>query len=443
MSRIALIGDNSKEYIRNLLNIWRMGDCAVLIDWRIPRETAIKRMNEAGVHECYIEEKIYKQHYMGYMDDFHIHLYSERNNEAVCLPADICSLYEQNYSRNEALILYSSGTTDHAKGIILSFFAIHYNADLIIQYMKPEKYGSIYIVKSLAHSSTIVGELLVGLKTKIRIIVGPTITIPRIILNNIEKFNIAIICVNPTLLGMLVKEVCNTGMIPAALQSIYISGSVFKDAEYKKAHETFRNVNIFNVYGLSETAPRLTAQSENTEKINSVGVPLTDVSINIYNDQGKICGTKEVGNIYVKTPCLFSGYVTGQKVHIDKEGWFNTGDIGYWDDIQELHVIGRSDERIDLQSHKIYPQDIENIILEEFPTVSECIVHTDADGQFLVCHYLGEMQTSQIVRILIKKLALYEIPKKYIWCWELPKTKSGKLKRNISEKEWEYYEKEL
>lgn len=56
MSRVALICENSVEYVNTLLDIWNAGDCAVLIDWRIPFQTAVEMMNEANVHKCYIEK---------------------------------------------------------------------------------------------------------------------------------------------------------------------------------------------------------------------------------------------------------------------------------------------------------------------------------------------------------------------------------------------------
>ena len=55
MNRVALIGENSVEYVNVLLDIWNNGDCAVLLDWRIPFETAVKMMVEANVTRCYIE----------------------------------------------------------------------------------------------------------------------------------------------------------------------------------------------------------------------------------------------------------------------------------------------------------------------------------------------------------------------------------------------------
>ena len=57
MGRVGLIGENSIEYIDKLLDIWNHGDCAVLIDWRIPYQTAIEMMRDANVSVCYAEQK--------------------------------------------------------------------------------------------------------------------------------------------------------------------------------------------------------------------------------------------------------------------------------------------------------------------------------------------------------------------------------------------------
>ena len=55
MMRVALIGENSIEYVNMLLDIWNNGDCAVLLDWRIPFEAAYQMMLEAGVTRCFME----------------------------------------------------------------------------------------------------------------------------------------------------------------------------------------------------------------------------------------------------------------------------------------------------------------------------------------------------------------------------------------------------
>lgn len=58
--RIGLIGDNSIEFVQNLLRIWKGNDCAVIIDYRIPIKTAIKMLRKSKVSECIIDYRLLK-----------------------------------------------------------------------------------------------------------------------------------------------------------------------------------------------------------------------------------------------------------------------------------------------------------------------------------------------------------------------------------------------
>ena len=61
MSRVALIGENSIGYVDTLIDIWNNGDCAVLLDWRIPFATSIEMMVEANVYTCFIEKTLFNK----------------------------------------------------------------------------------------------------------------------------------------------------------------------------------------------------------------------------------------------------------------------------------------------------------------------------------------------------------------------------------------------
>ena len=61
MSRVALIGENSLGYVNALLDIWNNGDCAVLIDCRIPFSVAIEMMQEADVQKCFVEQRFFER----------------------------------------------------------------------------------------------------------------------------------------------------------------------------------------------------------------------------------------------------------------------------------------------------------------------------------------------------------------------------------------------
>ena len=430
MSRVALIGENSIGYVDTLVDIWNNGDCAVLLDWRIPFSTAIEMMIEADVRTCFIENGLFNKFENVIPGSIDFVTYEKQNSSTELLPNCIYEKFHENYGRNEAVVIYSSGTTGKSKGIILSYFAINTNADAIIDYMKPTAEACIYIAKTLSHSSTLTGELLVALKTRTKLVIAPTIVPPRYVLNNINKFGVTIVCLNPTLLSMFADEYERSQYDISSLRTIYVSGSILNDRVYEKAHTIFSHIPIYNVYGLSEAGPRVTAQRIDCCQSNSVGKPIKDVEIKIVNEQGSIVTSGEYGIIYVKTPSIFDGYIVGQNKHNSLyEDWHNTGDVGYIDTNGELHIINRLDDVIIIDSHKIYPSEVEQQIVEQ-SEVKECAVaKVEFNGnEFIGCLYAGEKEIDRDIKEKLKsKLLVYEIPRFFLRCDVLPRTKNGKV----------------
>ena len=430
MGRVALIGENSIGYISALIDIWNRGDCAVLLDWRIPSTTVTEMMVEAGVHTCFIEKELFYKNKMNFPNSIDFIMYEKQNESAEQLPIFIYDKFKENYSHEEAVVIYSSGTTGKSKGIILSHFAINTNADAIIDYMKPTTEDCIYIAKTLSHSSTLTGELLVALKTKMSLVIAPTIVPSRYVLNNISKYNVTTICLNPTLLSMLSDQYERKNYALPSLKTIYVSGSILNDKLYDKVHATFPNTPIYNVYGLSETGPRVAAQRAECCKGNSVGKPIKGVEVDIVNEQGNCVDNGEYGIVHVKTHSMFNGYITGSPKHVSlREGWHNTGDIGYIDTNGELHIVNRVDDVIIIDSHKVYPSEVEKRILEQ-NDVKECTVaKVEHNGnEFIGCLYVSEKKIDEVIKSQLKaKMLTYEIPRFFVRCDELPRTKNGKV----------------
>lgn len=438
MSRIALIGENSIEYIEKLLDIWNSGNCAVLIDWRIPLQTAVEMMREASVHTCYIEKKLYDKTTIILNKSLSFLPYERKTASAEYLPEAVYDEFKPSYSKNEAIILYSSGTTGKSKGIILSHFAINTNADAIIDYMKPTAEDCIYIAKTLSHSSTLTGELLVALKTHTKLVIAPTIVPPRYILSNIKQYNVTIICLNPTLLSLFADELQLKYYDIICLRTVYVSGSVLSDKIYKKAQNVFKSIPIYNVYGLSEAGPRVTAQHSGCCSSNSVGKPIHGVEIAIVEENGAKVSNSKHGIVHVNTPSRFAGYISGEEKNISLyNDWLNTGDIGYIDINGELHIAGRIDDVIILDSHKLYPCEIEKAILDT-TEISECVVIKTEykDSEFIGCLYVGKFVAEREIRNELKnKLPAYEIPRRFIQCDKIPRTLNGKvLKSEVRER---------
>lgn len=430
MSRVALIGENSIEYVSTLLDIWNSGDCAVLIDWRIPFQTAVEMMQEADVHTCYIENKLFEKSIITIFENISFLPYERNNISAEYLPESMYEKFKPNYSKNEAIVFYSSGTTGKSKGVILSHCAINTNADSIIDYMELTENDCVYIAKTLSHSSTLTGELVVTLKTHAKLVLAPTVVPPRYILSNIAKFNVSIICLNPTLLSLFADEVKRVDYDISPLRTIYVSGSVLNDKTYEKSHDAFRDIVVYNVYGLSEAGPRVTAQRAECCSSNSVGKPIRGIEIAIVNENGAPLPDSAHGIIHVNTPSRFTGYISEQaKEPSLYKDWLNTGDIGYIDEIGELHIVGRIDDVIILNAHKIYPSEIEKTIFDS-TEISECVVVKVEykANEFIGCLYTGNEIPEQEIRDKLKsKLPTYEIPRRFIWCDSIPCTSNGKI----------------
>ena len=437
MSRIALIGDNSIEYIEKLITIWNNGDCAVLIDSKIPPATALEMMAEANVRNCYIERKYLDSIGNNNFGSICFVPFETSNNKTRILYPEIYDQYVNNYSSNEAVVIYSSGTTGKSKGIILSHYAISTNADDIISYMQPNETDCIYITRALTHSSTITGELLVALKTRTPVLISPVVVPPRYVLINICKFKVSIVGTNPLLLSMYSIEYQKHTYDISSLKKIYVSGSILDDRTYELVHNIFPSQEIYNVYGLSELGPRVTAQRKDCCKSNSVGRPIGNIQIAIVNEHGQCVITGEKGIIHVKTPCQFSGYISGEiKFKSLYSNWYNTGDIGFWDGDNELHIVGRIDDMIILNTHKIYLSDVAAKI-KDIANFSECyltVINIHREN-CLCCLYVAETAIQHEILVKLGSvIPAYEMPKHFVRVESMPKTRTHKVSSKLAKK---------
>ena len=432
VARIALIGENSIEYVDKLLSIWNSGNCAVLLDWRIPFETAYRMMLEAHVETCYIESSLLLNETVETYSDISFITFRIADRKPHLLLDNIRIKYCENKSGEEAVVLYSSGTTGASKGIILTHYAITTNADAILGYMNLSRIDCLYIAKSLSHSSTLTGELIVALRSGANVVLAPTIVPPRYVLNRIDEFSITTLCLNPTLLRMYSEEYRKKKFKINSLRTIYCSGSILCDRVYLDAHEVFKGIDIFNVYGLSEAGPRVAAQTKECSKSNSAGKAIQGVEFIIVDDNGIPVSKGERGVIHVNTPSRYSGYVTGSEKHKSLyRNWLNTGDIGYLDEFSELHIIDRVDDVIIVNAHKVYPGNLERLVLE-IPNIIDCAVSgVVCNGvEMIGCLYVSEQDISlSTMHILKNTMAYYEIPKIVVRTDNIPKNSRGKVNR--------------
>lgn len=138
-----------------------------------------------------------------------------------------------------------------------------------------------------------------------------------------------------------------------------ISGGAPADPKISKG---FNDLGIKTVqgYGLSETSPVIAAENEKIMKNGSVGVPMLNDTIEIVNPD-----ENGIGEIRVKGPNVMLGYYEMPELtnEVLKEGWFYTGDLGYFDKKGILYITGRNKNMIVLKNgKKVFPEELETLV---------------------------------------------------------------------------------
>ncbi len=149
-----------------------------------------------------------------------------------------------------------------------------------------------------------------------------------------------------------------------------ISGGAPLDPQVEKGLIDF-GIQMAQGYGLTETAPVISAENDFKTKLGSIGVPLDNVTVEIVNKDAN-----GIGELRVKGPNVMLGYYENEEEtkNVLKDGWFYTGDLGYIDKDGFIFITGRQKNMIVLKNgKKVFPEEIETLV-NRIDLVEECMV---------------------------------------------------------------------
>ncbi|MGB1038422.1 MAG: AMP-binding protein [Bacteroidia bacterium] len=194
---------------------------------------------------------------------------------------------------------------------------------------------------------------------------------------------------------------------------------------------------LLEAYGLSETSPAATINPTNgSHRMGTIGLPIPNTEIRIFDDNKKEVPTGERGEIGIKGPQVMAGYwnrpdATAEVMHGD---YFLTGDIGIMDEDGFFKIVDRKKEMVCVSGFNVYPSEVEAVI-SSHPKVLEVGVRSEPDEKtteavmaFVVKK--DDSLTDQEVRDFCReKLTNYKVPKIVVFRDELPKSNVGKILR--------------
>jgi fatty-acyl-CoA synthase len=336
-----------------------------------------------------------------------------------------------------ALLLYTSGTTGVSKGAVLTHGNITWNT---MNQLAHADFLSTDVALCTAPLFHVTGLGQVSMPTFFKggtVVVAPRFD-PGWMLTAIAELGITTFSAVPTMLQML----CDHPDWPAAdlssLRFVLYGGSSVQERVARAWLE--RGVQIMQGYGMTEAAPGVVLATPEgaAERPVSAGPPHFFTAVALHGVDGTVRTGPGVGELLVHGPHVFPGYwhrPVETEASFLPGRWFRSGDVVRIEDDGWTTVVDRVKDMIISGGENIYPAEVEAVI-NQLPEVADCAVIAVPDerwgevGLAVVMPRPGAtVDEDQIRAHLDGRLAKYKIPRFYRFVEELPRTATGKVKR--------------
>jgi len=275
---------------------------------------------------------------------------------------------------------------------------------------------------------------------------------PEVILKIAQDFSVTIMAGAPTALRLLVSRPDLVEKYDlTSLSHFVIAGEILDSATLLKARELFK-VPVLDTYGLTEVGMVLGNFAvfddliiKYGERVASVGKVIPGYKVKVVDENGKPVKTGEIGRLLVGNIEWFlcSGYykkMENWKGRFDDEGFFDTGDLAYFDDDGYFYIVGRSDDLIKTSGYRVGPGEIEGTLLKH-PAVKEVAVsgvHDPTRGQIIKAYIVlnpGYRSSPELARELQnfvrEQYSRHAYPHEIEFVEAIPTTESGKIMRRL------------
>ena len=264
------------------------------------------------------------------------------------------------------------------------------------------------------------------------------------ILPMFARYNITTFCAPPTMLRMMIKEDLSKYDL-SSIKNMTTAGEAL-NPEVSKQFAQSTGLQIMEGFGQTETTLIIANLNGMAPKLGSMGKPTPQFDVDIVDPDGKPCGPGEVGEIVIhidkEVPCgLFKEYYRDPQRTAEcwHDGLYHTCDTAWRDEDGYYYYVSRIDDVIKSSGYRIGPFEIESVLME-LPYVLECGVSGVPDeirGQVVKASIVltkgtvpSEELKKEIQNYVKSHTAPYKYPRIIEFRDELPKTISGKIKRN-------------
>lgn len=345
-------------------------------------------------------------------------------------PADIVPEFNPDVP---FVIIHTSGTSGQPKGAVLTYNNVFYSALASAYHIGHQPDDRWLCTLPLYH----VGGLSILIRA---VLYGITVHLHSQF--DVDAVNhalthrpITLVSLVPTMLVRLLearREAWNP-----KLRLVLLGGAAATSDLIQRCAD--ENIPVAATYGLSEAASQVatTLPGDAARKIGSAGRPLLFTQVRIIDAHGHDQPTGQHGEIIIRGPTIMQAYYNNPaaSVHVLRDGWLHTGDIGYLDADGDLWVIQRRSDLIVSGGENIYPVEVENA-LRSHPAVQDAAVVGLDDAEWgqrvaaaIQLHDGYNLTEAELLAHIRPQLAGYKLPRTMRFVPALPQTASGKIQR--------------
>lgn len=356
--------------------------------------------------------------------------------------------YVKMKSNDDAVILYSGGTTGDPKGVVLSNLNFNALGAQCFKMADPAKAGdSVLTIMPIFHGFGIGVCVHTELISGMNVILVPLFK-PKDFAKLIKKNKPAFLAGVPTMYEALINSKEKSKTYLKGLVNVICGGDVLNETlrnnvdAYLKSHGSTANIRVG--YGLTECTGASCLTPRYYFKEGGIGIPLPDMYYKIVKTGTyEEADVNEAGEICISGPTVMKRYLNDieettkvLKNHKDGKTWLHTGDIGYMNEEGLVFFETRLKRMIVSSGYNIYPQYIEKIIMSHPAVLTSTVIGIPhpykkqvAKAYIVLRENFDDTEElrEDIKKYCEKSISKYALPYEYEYVDDIPKTKVGKV----------------
>ena len=464
--RVAMLQTNCNEYIEAYFAAAKLDAIYVPLNFRARADELAFMVNHTSPKALFVGARYVDvvrqcapditsvQHYIALEEAVH----GWRFYDDLLASGEDIERFPEDDDEDLSIILFTSGTTEFPKGVMLTHDSFSSYILSTVSPADPDDEERNILTVPLYH--------IAGVQSVMAAIFGGrTLIIQRQFeaddwMRLVETERASRAMMVPTMLKMLMDHPKFRDHDLSSLQVITYGAAPMPVEIIRRAIVEFPGVYFINAFGQTETAATITmlppedhflvGSEEEIEKkirrLGSIGVPLDDVDVAIFDEDGDPVNQGDVGEIAARGARLMKGYWQQDDATTEtiRNGWLFTGDLGYMDEDGYIYLAGRARDFIKRGGEMISPEEVEQV-LQSHHAVEEAAVIGVPDLDWgervraiVVLKDGAAAAENDLAEHCRQRLASFKKPESVVFCDQLPRNPMGKVLKRLLREEFSY-----